>query len=476
MGPELIKKVVSELEESLRAGIVKKVFQPDERDVYLRVFVRGRQELLVISTNPRYPRIHLTETRPESPPAPKRFCAFLRSRITDALIEEITQVEGERIVRIGFKKGPESFTLTAELTGKSSNIILLDEKDVVLDALRHFPPEGSARAVVPGLSLEPLPPGGGKEEKLIPKEKGTGWNEAADLYYAELIERYENEKGRNRLGRSIREAEKRSKRKLGNLIGDKRKAEENIERSKLGELLVANFKKIEKGMAEIEAEDYYQTPPAPVKIPLDRRLNPKENVDRYFKRAKKAKTTLKMLKNRIPGVERELEYIRGLLYEWGSVESEEDIEGLREELIEAGYLKEKPLTMRKEPAVVAEPVRRFTSKEGFEILAGKSGPGNDLLVKKYAKAGDVWFHAKGVPGSHVLLKARGRGKRPTDKAIEEAAGVAAYYSKNRPSTKAEVIYTESKNVKKPRGAKPGMVVVREYRTVVVRPGEMDKKK
>jgi predicted ribosome quality control (RQC) complex YloA/Tae2 family protein len=259
------------------------------------------------------------------------------------------------------------------------------------------------------------------------------------------------------LRRSIKEAEKRLTRKLENLFNDKKKSEGNLRKSRLGELLVANFGKLKRGLTEIEVEDYYQTPLVKINIPLDGRLGPKENVDRYFKRARKAKTSLKLLKTRIPKVESELEYIKGLLFGWEAMEGDEDMEALMEalfeELIEGGYLKEKPLTFRKEP-VLAEPVRRQTSSEGFEILSGKSGPGNDLLVKKYAKEGDLWFHAKGLPGSHVLLKA-GR-QRPTDRAVEEAAGVAAYYSKGRTSTKVEVIYADARNVKKPKGAKPGM--------------------
>jgi predicted ribosome quality control (RQC) complex YloA/Tae2 family protein len=458
MGPELIKNVVKELDEHLRSGIIKKVFQPGARDVYLMVFVRGRQELFLISTNPKFSRIHLAKTRPESPPTPKRFCAFLRSRITNARIEEITHVEGERIVRIGLKKSPESFTLLAELTGKSSNIILLDEEGTVLDALRYFPVEGSVRVVVPGICLEPLPPikgaAGEREEPAVPKEEGLSWNEAAENYYAALIQKEERDRERNRLRRSIKEAEKRLTRKLENLFNDKKKSEGNLRKSRLGELLVANFGKLKRGLTEIEVEDYYQTPLVKINIPLDGRLGPKENVDRYFKRARKAKTSLKLLKTRIPKVESELEYIKGLLFGWEAMEGDEDMEALMEalfeELIEGGYL-----------------------KEGFEILSGKSGPGNDLLVKKYAKEGDLWFHAKGLPGSHVLLKA-GR-QRPTDRAVEEAAGVAAYYSKGRTSTKVEVIYADARNVKKPKGAKPGMVTVKKYNAIVVRPGGQSSK-
>ncbi len=473
MGPRLLKRIVSELDSTLRGGVVSRVHQPDARNIIFKVFARGRQHNLIISTHPTLSRIHLTARRYPNPPVPLRFCAFLRSRLNDARIERLSQLDDERIVRIGFVKRDKEdrettyrYTLVAELTGKSSNVILLDEDGVVLDALRYFHP-GAARTVVPGVRLAPLtlPEGLSMKEEEITPQEGETWNQAADRYYSRLVDAEELEAEKRRLRQVIKRAAQRAKRKLENLIGDRRKAEADIQCSRLGELLLANFKRIEKGMTGIEVEDYYATPPQRVRIPLDPALSPRENVDRYFKRARKAKTALAMLKDRIPEVEREIEYIEGLLCEWECMETREDAEALREELIEAGYLR--PPAGEGTGRPVAEPVRRFLSKDGFEILCGKSGRGNDLLVRRYASRGDLWFHAKGVPGAHVLLKTGGR--RPTEEAVEEAACIAAYYSKARSSAKVEVIFADAANVQKPKGARPGTVTVREYRTVVVRP-------
>jgi len=113
----------------------------------------------------------------------------------------------------------------------------------------------------------------------------------------------------------------------------------------------------------------------------------------------------------------------------------------------------------------------MTSSEGFEMLCGKSGAGNDLIVRRYASDDDIWLHASGVPGSHVLIKVAGRAGNLTVRTIEEAASIAAWHSKNRNAKKAEVVYTEARHVKKPRGARPGMVTVKEYRTIMVEPRE-----
>ncbi|MEE9614375.1 MAG: NFACT family protein [Thermodesulfobacteriota bacterium] len=470
---------MAELDEAMRGGVVSKIHQPDERQVLIKIFRRGREERLLISTHPKFSRAHLTASRFENPPTPKRFCAFLRSRITNAHVEGVSQTPGERIIRVALKKTEgEAFTLIAELTGKSANIILVDENETVLDALKHFPVEGSMRGVEPGIKLEPLPPFKGEvKEKPVELGEGETWNQAAERVCSTPAEDEKILSRRSTLRRAIKSAEKRLKKKLRNLEADGKEAEKNIEGARLGELLVANYKDIRKGMTKIEVEDYYKSPLEKVAVPLDERLGPQENIDRIFKKAKKAKTTLKLLKVRLPVTRKELEYIDELAYELEAAENEEDIETLREELIEAGYLKEKakPRTGRGKGAgaakgVRAEPVRRFTSKGGFEILCGKSGRGNDMLVKKLGKPGDLWFHAKGVAGAHVLLKFKGKEPLPKS-AIEEAATVAASYSKAAKAAKVEVLYSDVKNVRKPRGAKPGMVTVSEYKTVVVRPVE-----
>lgn len=479
MGPVLLKNIISELNEALAGGIVSKIHQPNDRDIVLKVFIRGRDERLIISTHPRFSRVHLTKESFVNPPAPKRFCAYLRSRIENARIEGVTQVDTEMIARIGLRKrteGEERLTLVAELTGKSSNIILVDDKEAVLDALKYFPPETSVRVVMPGVALLPLPPrpAGEPEKEAFVKKEGVTWNEAADGYYAALIKEDEETAESARIRRALNEAEKRLKRKLENLLGDKKRAEEGLVFTKTGELLAANLGRIKRGDREVKVTDYTKAPPEEVTIALDEKLSPKENLDKCFKRAKKGKAALLLLKDRIPQVEEELSFIEELKYELTAVETEEDLKELEEELINEGYLKgmAAPRAAPVKGAERVEPVRRLTSSEGFELLCGKSSAGNDLIVKKYAKDEDIWFHASKVPGSHVLIKVAGRGKELTRKTIEEAASLAAWHSKAKNASKAEVVYAEARNVRKPRGARPGMVTVKEYKTIVVSPRGM----
>lgn len=472
----LLKEITAELEEELHGGVVSKIHQSDQKTLILRIFIRGRDLRLLISAHHGFPRMHLTERAYPNPPAPLRFCAFLRSRITNARIEKVFQEDLERIavIELAKKNGDEidRMRLVAELTGKSSNIILIDKDGAVLDALRFFPP-GSVRPVQPGVKLAPLPKAdGGREEGLIPRLEGESWNSAADRYFSALVDKEEFTREKSSLRKVITENKKKLLRKLKNLEGDREKAGEGLGLYKTGELLTSVFHKMKKGMKEVEALDYTKDPPETVKVALDEKLSPQENVAKFFKRARKSKTALELLEGRIPEVSSELEFLESLEYEWEGAEEQGPLSDIKEELIRGGYLKQtaRPAVKEASRAETNESIRRFTSTEGFEILCGKSGLGNDLLVSRYAAGDDVWFHVKDAPGSHALIKVAGKKQALTEKTIEEAASIAAFYSKSKGSSKVEVIYTEARNVKKPKGAKPGMVTVKEYRGVVVRPG------
>lgn len=490
----------------LTGGVVKKAHQPDERTVVLRVFARGKEYRLMLSAHPRFSRLHLTVSRPENPPRPKRFCALLRARLTGARVSGVSQVNGERVAHIHFEKRgfeknePEkngfeknepgttvTHTLVVELTGKSANVILLNSEGVVLDALKHFEPGVSRRAVAPGLHLEPLmppPPGtlSVRKEDELERLEDESWNSAADRYYTALTEEDSGGLERGRLRRQITKARKRTARKERNLKEDKERAAKDIEQGRFGELLNANREKLTRGAKEVEAVDYTVVPPVIVTVALDERLGPQENIERYFKKARKAKRTLLLLRGRLPRVSEELKYLDTLLYELEAAETDEELETFKEELSMSRSFNLKGVKSKgaarpgsagsKGKAGSADPFRRYTSSEGFTVLCGKSGAANDRLVKREAAPEDIWFHAEGVPGSHVIIKVAGRSKELTRATLEEAAALAAFYSKAKESGLVEVIYAEAKHVRKPRGAKPGSVTVKEHRALKVRPREM----
>jgi predicted ribosome quality control (RQC) complex YloA/Tae2 family protein len=479
MGPILLKDVLAELNERLKGGQISRVSQSDERNILLRVFIRGAEERLLISADPRHPRMHLTGESFVSPATPLRFSAFLRSRIMGCRIEGFAQPDGERVVNIRLARrnrleAPETYTIVAELTGKSSNVILLDSDGVVLDAMRRFPVGTSLRAVEPGVALKPLPgaPGAAHEEGYADRAPGESWNSYAERRYSALLSAEAQEREALRLRRALVEAEKKLKRKLENLRMDLARAGAEAGAFRLGELLVQNLGGMRRGMKEAVVKDYTRIPPEDVTVPLDERLGPRENAERYFKRSRKAKTALSLLRERIPGVEAEIAYVAGLLFEWEEAGTPEDLDALEEEMTEAGLVKERPsgaLPLRtRQPA---EPVDRARSTDGFELLIGRNAKGNDIIVRRYARDGDIWLHALKAPGAHVLIRAAGRGKEITEETIREAAGLAAWRSAMKAAGKVEVMYTDARNVRKPAGARPGAVAVSEFSTIVAEPEE-----
>ncbi|MBI5970943.1 MAG: NFACT family protein [Deltaproteobacteria bacterium] len=473
MTPGILKHIVQELDAALRAGVISRIHQPNEKDLVFKVYSRGQDFRLLISAHPEFCRMLLTEEEFENPQNPPRFCAFLRSRITGARIEGITQDEGENIAHIKLAKktgeGIRSYTLTMELTGKSANVILIAENGVVLDALKYFKPGETTRPVVPGIKLAPLPRHAhGPQGPEFDKQESESWNEAAERFYGGLVKEAGFASEKSRLKKIIVAAEKKLLRLLENVNNDRVKAEAGLQRARLGEILRGSYNLMRRGMKEVEALDYAKEPPEKALIPLDEKLSPSENVDKHFKLAKKAKTAIALLIGRIPKVEAEIEYLKELLFDWENAGHAQGLEALRDELIEAGYVKKTASSQSKRvKAEVSEPIRRLRSSDGLEILVGKTAKGNDLIVRQCAKEGDLWFHAARAPGSHVLIKAAGRAV--AEKTVMEAASIAAYFSKLQNEKKTEVICAEARRVKKPKGAKPGMVTVSEYKTLRVVP-------
>ena len=234
-----------------------------------------------------------------------------------------------------------------------------------------------------------------------------------------------------------------------------------------GELITANLYRMERGMARLEAENYYEEGCPKRVIALDVRLSPQENAAKYFKRYSKAKTAEKMLARLMEQGRAELLYLESVVQEIAQAESEQDFNDIRAELTEGGYIrshgkKQAGFQRKSEP-------RRFRTEAGFLVLVGRSNRQNDKLTGKTADRNDYWFHTQKIHGSHVILCTEGR--EPDEGSILQAAQLAAYYSQGRSGGKVAVDYTPVKYVKKPAGARPGMVVYTTYRTLMAEADE-----
>jgi predicted ribosome quality control (RQC) complex YloA/Tae2 family protein len=244
--------------------------------------------------------------------------------------------------------------------------------------------------------------------------------------------------------------------------------EENAELDKYrlyGELITANIYNLKKGMSRCSLLNYYDSGETYLEITLDENRTPQENAQWYFKKYNKAKTAYAYASEQLKLSRRELNYLENVLYTLEEADSSESIEEIREELREQGYIHK---TNKRRKNMPKSRPYEFASSEGYPIWVGRNNMQNDELTLKFAKPGDMWLHTKNLPGSHVI--ARIPDPIP-DKSLLEAASMAAWFSKARNSTRVEVDYTRVKHVRKPSGAKPGMVIYVNYNTVIVDPAE-----
>lgn len=232
-----------------------------------------------------------------------------------------------------------------------------------------------------------------------------------------------------------------------------------------GDLLSANNHKIDKGSKSIEVENFYDPELKKVLIPLDHKKSPWENTQRYYKIYSKMKNRHKLLEIQIPKIKEELKYLSQLLDSMNRITEVNEIEEIREELIAYGLIKKRK---KKERFEKSKPYHYLSSNEQ-DIYVGKNNRQNDILTLKIANREDYFFHAKDIPGSHVIL----RNNELTEEDFKEAAFLAAYYSSAGAEKFVEVDYTQKKNVKKSRSAKPGMVYYENFETITVPLKEYD---
>jgi len=285
-----------------------------------------------------------------------------------------------------------------------------------------------------------------------------------DAFY-EAQERQERARQRGAdLLRSVTTARDRLRRKLA--LQEKEYAATQ-ERDKLrvqGDLITANLYRMERGQARLECENYYEDN-APTTVPLDPLLTPQQNAAKYYKRYAKAKTAEKYLRQQMELARRDLEYLESVLAEIERAETEQDFLDIRSELREAGFVKKQGKGKKEKPAAPWE----FRTSSGLRVLVGRNNRQNDKLTLKDADRRDLWLHTQKIHGSHVILRCEGRAPAAED--IAEAAALAAWFSQARESANVPVDYTEVRNVKKPAGGRPGMVVYTTCRTVNVTPEE-----
>ena len=271
------------------------------------------------------------------------------------------------------------------------------------------------------------------------------------------------QKSRN-LGKTVQNLYERAKRKQTARLEEQAATERSDHLRIWGELLQANLYNIPKGAKEATVENYYDG--STVTIPLDVRLSPSANAQKYFKEYKKKQTAAKMLKKLLADGQREIDYLASVQYEVSQATGEAALAEIREELRAGGYLKnDRRRDKRQKPADFL----RYTSSDGFEILVGRNNAQNDKLTLHTARGRDLWFHVKDAPGSHTVVLSRGREIPLATQ--NEAAMLAVFHSSQSASAKVPVDYTEVRNIRKTGDLKPGMVLFEKHETAYVTPDE-----
>ncbi|AZK46982.1 Rqc2 family fibronectin-binding protein [Paenibacillus lentus] len=568
------RSIVHELQICV-GGRINKIHQPSTSDIIINLRSQGGNRRLILSANPTYPRVHLTEQSFPNPQEAPMFCMLLRKHCEGGVIEAITQYGMERIIAFDIRQRDElgdisSKRIIVELMGRHSNIILVDPSTgTQYDGIHHVTPSiSSYRVVMPGFTYTEPP----EQHKLNPIQARkedflSAWHKAGEetkssfwlvqaysglspLIAEEIYHRascaddsamkqshqvtpelediwsafsammldiahhqYQPMSGSNSKGKHVFSAvslsmvqedirtypsisacmedyygekalrdtvkqrtsdllrflqNERSKniKKLTKLQEDLVEAEDAERYRIAGELLLASLHQIEKGDKKVELINYYDEEQKSVTITLDPLLTPSENAQRYFKKYNKFKNSLEIIDEQMDIARKEINYLEGLLQQLAHA-TLNDVDEIREELIQQGYLRERSGKNKKKKKNDRPTLHVYTSSEGIEIYVGKNNLQNEYVTNRLASHNDTWLHTKDIPGSHVVI----RGASYGEATLNEAAQLAAYFSQAKESSSVPVDYTLIKHVRKPNGAKPGFVIYEQQRTLFVTPDE-----
>jgi predicted ribosome quality control (RQC) complex YloA/Tae2 family protein len=458
-----IAAVILEIGPALTGGWIQKIAQPSPSGIVLEVRTPGQTLPLLLSADPDTARLHIASQKLPNPPAPPPFCQFLRAHVQGARVDAISQVSGDRIVRMNLTAREGSRTLVAELTGRQADLLLLDGLEKVLASLN----EDRDRV---GKSYRPP-----AQRPHVPREPAGSWpTPSSDRPFpvsALLEERYGQREAalaatqlrQSRLA-ELKKSIKKAVRRIEALREDLDKAARYQDYARYGELLKANLGTIKKGHERVTVVDYFDPAQPELVIPLDPSKTPQGNMDDYFKKHRKFLAAGQEIGPRVEEMERELAALR---------KEHQAIQGGSWTPPEAApasapnrrFRSSAPLpTSGVQRSKRSGPFRRFISADGLPIYVGRNAKENDELTLKFAHSDDLWLHAQGVPGSHVVVRLE-KGADPPPETMKDAATLALLYSDFKKSGKGDVIYTRRKYVRKAKGRPPGTVTVTQEKAI-----------
>lgn len=293
-------------------------------------------------------------------------------------------------------------------------------------------------------------------------ERYDSFSEMLDAFYTRRDRAEQQRRRSHDLIKTVRTLRDRQQRKLAAQCEELRRTEGREDIRHQAELVTANIYRLRRGDRSLECEDYYDPACPVVHIELDPLKTPQQNAAALYKEYNKLKAAEQHLTVLTREGERQLDYLNSVLDELERAETDRDLSDIRRELTETGYIRARK--GGKAERVKPQSPLKFVSDDGLEILAGRSNAQNDELTLKLARRTDYWLHTQRVHGSHVIIRCE--GEEPPPRTLEQAAGIAAYYSQARGAGKVQVDYTMVRNVRKPSGALPGKVVYTDHKTML----------
>ena len=475
MNDQTIKEIVDEIAPALAGRMMGKVFQLSRHALAID-FRTGDGRYLFISVEPAQPRIYLIERRvrdlEKQAFTSSAFALVLRKQLSGAKLLSLVKEEADRIVRLVFSGSDEignkfERTMVAQLTGKAANILLLDERGYIIDALRQ--PRGEGQEI--GTLYQPPPMTVRSVPARLPFEKGSfaTLSEAADDYYRGL----ESERlfvSRAAAARARLNKELAQRAKLSSHLDEDLKGHGNAaEHKRVGDLLLANIGSEKRIGNKVTLTDYFAEDMPQIELELDENSTLQEEAARRFSRYTKARRAVQEITQRRAALAKEMETLRARESELESIIEARDEEGLDNFWGDARS--QTPGAKNRQKTADNIPgARRYRSSDGYEVLVGRAARDNDHLTFRVARPHDLWLHAADYPGSHVIVRNPTRADVP-HRTIIEAAQLAAAFSQAKRDAKVDVHYTPRKFLSKPKGAAPGLVRMSSFRSLTVEPRE-----
>lgn len=471
---ETIKAIAAELAPVLTGRFVGKSLQVTDHTLVLDFgLVKGEQ--LLLSADPASPRFYLIRRRlrdlDKQAIAPSPFLVLLRNELNGVELSSITPDENERVVRMVFSAGKDSIeetqrTVVAQLTGRSANLFLLNEDGQVLGALRN--PHGRGQLIGEKYEPPPSPKRQIQKSNLIERGDFPSLSAALDSHFSKL----EKEQA---FAARIKTAHDRLKQKLARVEKLQKNLQKDLaahgdpdEHKRFGDLLLANQATAVRSGEKVRLRDYYADGEPEIELQIDEKATLPEAAAKYFSSYAKAKRAKEEIGRRLEELKTESSTLSTQLNALDEAAESKDESALAELIGAPSSSSAQKKKRTAEPKLPG--IRRYLSSDGYEVLVGRAAKVNDQLTFKVAKPHDLWLHAADYPGSHVVVRNKGRQEIP-HRTIVEAAQLAAQFSQASEDAKVNIHYTQRKFLSKPKGAAAGLVRLSRFKTITVKPGE-----